>query len=254
MCFRRSSLSLVASCIGIVVGFAGVAQATSAGQKNSMIRGIVRPLNQASIATELTARVANIAFKEGAAFRKGDQLLAFDCERQQAELASAEAQHREAKLALDGNLYLDKRGAVGRQDVEISKARVDKAAAEAQALRARLKQCAVIAPFDGRVTELSVHEHEMPAAGKPFISIIDETTFEIELILPSAWLKWIAAGTLFQFTIDETGRHYAARIIRIAAAVEPVSQTIKVISVFENKDDHILSGMSGTAQFERVGG
>jgi len=217
------------------------------------IRGIVRALNQASIATDLGARVADIRFREAQSFHKGDALIRFDCERLEAEQAAAEAVHREMKLSLDSNLYLDRRGAIGKIDVEVSKARVEKAGAEARALKARLKQCVVTAPFDGRIAELSINEHEIPANGKPFMTIVEETTFEIDLIMPSHWLRRIGPEAPFEFTVDETGRTYDAKVLRMGAVVDPVSQTIKVIAAFVNRDEKVLAGMSGTAAFAMAG-
>jgi len=253
--FRRVLISLVAaasaSALPLVVG-GGDGRAET--RSDLPVRGIVRPVNQAAIATDLSVRVAEIRVREAQSFRKNDVLVAFDCERLEAEQAAAEAVHREMRLALDSNLYLDKRGAVGRIDVEVSRARVDKAGSEAAALKARLKQCKVIAPFDGRVTELSVNAHEIPAPGKPFISIVDETAFEIDLIVPSQWLKRIGPDSTFTFTVDETGRSYSAKVLRVGASVDPVSQTVKVIAAFEGADGRILAGMSGTARFPDLGG
>lgn len=227
----------------------GVAQATF-DRKPLPVRGLVRPLNQAAIATDLAARVSAVGFKEGESFAKGDVLIAFDCERQEAELAAIRAQHREMKLALDSAAYLDKRGAVGKLDVEVSRARVDKAAGDVAALEARIKQCKIIAPFNGRVAELLIHAHEIPAAGKALISVVDETTFEIELIVPSHWLRTLAIGEAFKFSVDELDQTFSARLVRLGAAVDPVSQTVKVIGAFEAKPPKVLGGMSGSAVFE----
>ncbi len=65
------------------------------------VRGVVRASSQAVISTDLSARVARVGFKEGAQFQKGDVLVAFDCRRHEAELASAEAQHREMLVVFE---------------------------------------------------------------------------------------------------------------------------------------------------------
>src|SRR4030095_14424545 len=103
-------------------------------------RGVVRPAEQAKISVDLVAPLAKIGFREGERFRKGDTLLEFDCRRQQAELASAVAQQREMAVTLESALFLEKRGAGSRQESEIARARAEKAAAEADAMRARLLQ------------------------------------------------------------------------------------------------------------------
>jgi multidrug resistance efflux pump len=160
------------------------------------------------------------------------------------------------RLALENNIVLDKYKAVGRGDLDISRARVKKAEAEANGLRARLDQCRVIAPFNGRVAELGIQAHEMPATGKPFLTIIEDQTLEIELIVSSDWLKWLKTGAKFNFNIDETGESYPAHVTRLGAAVDPISQTIKVMGQFDvdAAASGILCGMSGNAEFEELRG
>ena len=222
--------------------------------KRLPVRGVVRPSAQATISTDLTARVASVGFREGASFRQGDVLVAFDCRHHKAELASAEAQHREMLVALESAQYLVDRDAGSRQDVEIARARADRAAADAEAIRVQIDRCVIRAPFDGSIAELGIHEHETPAAGAQLFFVVAEREPNIELIVPSTWLTWLKSGADFEFRVDETGKSYAGVVRRIGAAVETVSQTIKVFAVFSTPAPDILPGMSGTAQFKRQEG
>lgn len=223
---------------------------------NGPVRGVVRPMAQATMSSDLQAQVAKTNFKEGDRFKKGDVLIEFDCRRYQAELDAAEAQALEARLGLENNVTLDKYKAVGRADLEVSKAKLMKGEAEARGLRARLDQCKITAPFDGRISELFIQTHETPSVGKPLLTVIEDQSLEIELIAPSDWLKWLVAGTRFSFTVDETGTQLAARVTRIGAAVDPVSQTIKIMAAFDTDaaSAGILSGMSGSAEFQQPRG
>jgi membrane fusion protein, multidrug efflux system len=241
----------------IIVAGAGGQAARAVSQNTPVpIRGVVRPQNQATISTDLAARVSATNFKEGDRFKKGDVLIEFDCRRTQAELDAADAQSLEMKLTLDNNVVLDKFKAVGRADLEISRARLKRAEAEANGLRARLDQCKVTAPFNGRLSELAIQAHEMPAVGKPFLTIIEDQSLEVELIVPSDWLKWLKPGASFSFIVDETASSFAAHVTRISAAVDPVSQTIKVMGIFDADaaGAGILSGMSGGAEFQEPRG
>ncbi len=234
---------------------AGEAVATSAADDDEVpVRGVVRALDQSALSTDLVARVLTIGFREGEAFKAGDLLIAFDCERYRAEAQSAEAVHREMQLTLNSNMHLQKFSAVGKSEVEISRARVDKAEAEARSLQSRLHQCEIKAPFDGRVAELSINAHEQPQTGKPFLVIVGNSRLEIELILPSHWLTWVKPGLEFAFKVDETRHAYKARVLRTGAAVDAVSQMIKVIAVFEEPVSDVLPGMSGAAQFPHPNG
>ncbi len=219
-------------------------------------RGVVRPTARAMISTDLQAQVSATKFKEGDHFKTGDVLVEFNCRRHEADLAAAEAQLLEMKLLLNNNVELDKYKAVGRTDVEVSRARLKKAEAEANGLRARIEQCRVVAPFDGSISERSIEVYEMPQAGKPFLTIIEDCKLEIELIVPSDWLKWVKAGTAFNFVVDETKGTYPAHVTRIGAEVDAISQTIKVMGVFDENTapEGILSGMSGNAGFTEAKG
>ncbi len=207
------------------------------------------PSTQAQISTELQLPVIELTVKEGDSFRTGQVLVRFDCERLQAEWDAAKATGREMQASFESADYLSQKGAAGRLEVEIAKARLDKADAEQRALAARLKQCSIVAPFDGRVTELAVQAHEVPQTGRPVISIVEESSFEIDLIAPSAYLQWIKSGQKLRFAVDETGSTYDAAIVRIGALVDPVSQTVKLTAAMSPGDRRVVSGMSGTAIF-----
>jgi RND family efflux transporter MFP subunit len=211
----------------------------------------VRASQQATITTDLVARASSVGFREGQRFNKGDILIAFDCRRQMSELAAATAQQKEMEVAYQSALILEKRNAGSRQDTEVSRARVDRASAEADGMRAKIDQCEIKAPYDGRVVDLQIQAHEMPIAGKPIISIVADGDAEIELVVPSSWLIWIRAGADFAFFVDETRRSYPAKIVRVGAAVDAVSQTIKIYGSFVSAPE-VLPGMSGAADFLKL--
>lgn len=229
-------------CAGPIGAFAETPPRSSAP-----IRGLVRAVGQAAIAIDFPVRVAELHVREAESFRRGQLLVTFDCKRLRSEHAAAAATAREMRLTLQSQTYLDQRGAAGKLDVEVSRARFDRAEAEAAAIAARLEQCTLIAPFDGRVSELKINEHEIPASGQPFISLVDETRFEIDLLVPSYALRVLQTGTQFRFEVDETGAVHEAAVLRLGAAVDPVSQSIKVIASFKTLDARIVAGMSGTA-------
>lgn len=217
-------------------------------------RGVVRSLGEAAISGEMAARIVSAPFSEGQSFRKGDTLLAFDCERLRAEVAALGAEEAAARAAHQGNLELERFRAIGARDLAITSARLDKAAAEFAAGKARMGACVIIAPFDGTVTERVANLHEIAAPSAPLLRIIDITRLEIEVIAPSRWLSWLTQGAELTFEIDETGRAYEAHVARLSGSVDPVSQTIKVFATFDKLSPDIWPGMSGSAVFAPAGG
>ena len=129
------------------------------------------------------------------------------------------ATNRESSVNLESNVFLDRHNAVGKNDVEISRARADKSRAEMHGLEARLDDCKFKAPFDGRIVELGVRVHERTVPQRAYLSILDDGNLEIEAIAPSGMLSAIEPGVAFVFKLDELGgRNVGAKVSSIAAS------------------------------------
>ena len=220
---------------------------------NLPIRGVVRAVNVAAISTDLLVPIRQLNFRKGQKFRKGQTLVTFDCARFEAERGALLAERKVQSLTVENNLSLLKLNAVGQFELEISKAKLDKADAEIKRLDVRLSRCVVKAPFDGQVAETSTLQFETPQAGVPFIKIIETSQLEIDFIVPSNWLAWLRPKAKFSFRIDETGKTYDGQVLRLGAAVDPVSQTVEVRGRFSDLSEELFSGMSGTASFDGPG-
>lgn len=232
----------------VLLPLGGAARAQDAQEP---VRGMVRAINDATISTELNARILEITRREGEAFRKGDVLLRLDCDKYDTELAAARAEQRFNKNALDNSVELDKRKAIGHFDVEQNSAKFEKARAEAETLANQVDECTISAPFDGRVADMRAKTFETSKPNDPLMRLVNTDRLEIELIVPSSWLRWIRPGLGFRVTIDETGTPYDATVERIGATVDSVSQTIKIMAGFSASSGGILPGMSLTAEFKQ---
>ena len=212
------------------------------------VRGVVRPIQEATIATDLFAPVTQLPLKEGQSFVVGDVLVEFNCASYLARRKGALAEHRAHQLELENKQALVRHNAVGRHEVGLAETQVDASAAKIEELDTHINQCTIKAPFAGRVAELFVNEYEMPAAGNPVVRIINDNVFEVELIVPSDWLYRLQKGSRLSFKVDETKTTYEIRIIRFGAAVDPVSQTVSIVGKFAAHPAGVVVGMSGSAR------
>ena len=215
------------------------------------VRGLIKPVEKAVISSEIAAKIKRIPFKSGDSFKKGDLLVDFDCSFYRADLASAEAAYKSKQNVFENNKQLLALNAISDIDVSISEAEMEVARADRTMRAIRVGQCKIKAPYNGRVIEVAVNEHETVPADKEILSILNDQDLEIELIVPSNWLNWLSQGESFAFLVDETGSSLDAKVSKIGAVVDPVSQTIKLTGKFEGKVENVLSGMSGTAMFKQ---
>jgi RND family efflux transporter MFP subunit len=229
---------------------------TSAPATDDNVRGVVRAVREATLSSRLAARILEMPLAEGASFKSGALLVRFDCERQAAEARAAAAAAEAQKKTVETNVELDKFESIGKNDLAISRSVFDKADAEAEALKVQLKDCNLYAPFSGRVTERLARNFEAVTVSQPLLRIVDTTELELDVIVPSKWLQWLAEGKNFEFRVDETGQTLTAKVLRVTPAVDPVSKTIRIIGQFRggNGLDRVLPGMSGTASFASKNG
>ncbi len=216
------------------------------------VRGLVKPVTRAVLSSEIPARITKIPFRAGDRFNKNDLLVEFDCSLYLAELTSAKARQAAEQKKYENNKKLLSLNAISDIEVELSKAEVEIAKSEVSIKNIRTKYCKIVAPFSGRVIDVVVNEHESVEPEQELLSILDDKALEIELIVSSSWLSWIKRGDEFEILIDETSKKYQAEVIQISAVVDPVSQTIRIIGKFQNEVSDVLSGSSGTANFNRT--
>ena len=218
-----------------VVSVLIIAAGSAAAQDNETgtVRGLVKPKFKAVLSSEISARITQLPFRDGQRFDKGATLVRFDCSLYLADLQSRQAEYEARRKEHENKKQLLALNATSNINVDIAESEVSKARAEVNIAQVRVRRCKIAAPYAGRVVALSVNPHESVAPADKLLSILDDKSLEIELIVPSMWLSWLRVNSKFALYIDETSQAYDAEIAELGATVDPVSQTIRVIGVFK---------------------
>ena len=209
------------------------------------IRAQLAPHRYTTLAAEIGAKINRLPVPEGGAFKAGQSLVSFDCSLQQAQLNKARAALTGADKTWGANKRLAELNSVGKVELDVSEAEVLKNQAEVAAMGTMLSKCSIAAPFSGRVAEQKVREQQYVQPGQAILDIIDDSVLEIEFLVPSKWLAWVKPGYAFQVSIDETRKSYPAKVQRIGARVDPVSQSVKLVATITGKFPDLIAGMSG---------
>lgn len=221
------------------------APAVTSALEQRDIRAQLAPRRYTTLAAEIGAKVQRLPVVEGGAFRQGQLLVQFDCSLQQAQLNKAQAGVDATEKTWRANQRLAELNSVGKVELETSQAEWNKARADVAANRSLLGKCQITAPYAGRIAEQKIREQQYAQPGQPLLDILDDSVLELEFLVPSRWLSWLHQGTEFQVRIDETGKPYPAKVQRLAARVDPVSQSIKVNAAIHGKFPELIAGMSG---------
>jgi len=205
--------------------------------------------DSAKISSPMAGRVITLPFRDGDSFHKGDILVGFDCLMAQSQNLHAQAEVQKYRSLADTQNNLRKLQSWSNADYQTTRADLAAAQADLGVTKATLSYCTVVAPFDGTVSEMTVHRDQFLTLGAPMISIVDPSQLEISFLIPARLLTTHKIGTPFHVTIDETGKTYEAVLSRISGAADPVSRTIRVYASITSEHPGLLPGMTGDANF-----
>jgi len=215
----------------------------------------VEAIDRATLSSGLSSKVTSVGFRRGQKFQKDDVLIEFSCQQERARSNGARAAYNASKKNYEKNKELLSYDATGKFDVEIAKATMEQALAEYSEQRAVANMCKIIAPYNGSVVSTFINTHETPQPSQPLIEIVNTKLMEVNLIIPSSFIEKLKIGDDFPFELDDIKNIETARIDRIGAIVDPISQTTEVIAVIENPSPKLRPGMGGEGKFTfRIGG
>jgi membrane fusion protein, multidrug efflux system len=213
------------------------------------IRVQVVPETTATIGAPMAGRLVQFPLRDGDRFTQGQVLARFFCAEKESALAHAKAVLEGRRQVFDSKLKLHNLGTSSEVEYKVAEADSVQATADVTAAQVEMDNCIVTAPFAGRVAAVFTHNFNFVGIGAPLLEILSDKNLELELILPSQWLTWLAPGTAFQVAIDETGKTYSARLTRLSGKVDAVSRSIKAYGRVDDSDGTLLPGMSGQARF-----
>ncbi len=209
------------------------------------VRAQLTPKRFTTLAAEVGAKIQSLPVPEGGAFKAGQTLVSFDCSLQQSQAQKARAVLDAAEATLKSTTRLAELNSAGKLELELAQTEAAKARADVSFNTVMLGKCHVAAPFAGRVSEQKVREQQYVQPGQALLEIIDDSTLELEFIAPSQWMAFLKVGSAFEIRVDETGRSYPAAIVRTAARVDPVSQSVKFVGAIRGRFPDLIAGMSG---------
>ena len=203
----------------------------------------------AQIGAPMAGQLVEFPFTDGETFRQGQVLARFNCDQYEASAARGRAEVEKRRGILSTQVSLKALNTYSRADFITAQNDVLVAQAELAVAQTTVANCAVKAPFSGRVANIAVHNFQFVQMGAPLMDILDDHDLEAELIVPSRWLVWLKPGLPLRVSISETQTTYDARITRLSGRVDAASQTIKVYARIDVAGPALLPGMSGSASF-----
>lgn len=220
--------------------------AAEAGTMRERIEAVGTTLaRQAVDIVSLTSgRVAEIAFRPGARVEEGAVLVRLDDAAERAAVAEAEADLREAELALDRARKLRANNTVAQATVDELEAAYLGSRARVDAAEKQLADRTVTAPFAGVVGMRRVDQGARVDDDTVLTTLDDLSEVEIEFSVPELFFSQVRQGQVVTATSAAfPGRAFTGEIATIDTRVGEVSRAFLVRAVLPNPDLALPSGM-----------
>lgn len=214
------------------------------------IAALILAAEESTLSSQMAGRIRTIGVGLGERFKKGAALIEFDCSEQYAQLRAADAEYRGARETHLARLRLQSLGAAGELEVSLAAAAAERARGQVDYRRAQMAYCRVRAPFAGNVARLRVKASESVPAGQPLIDVVNNSVLKAQIFVPAAWIAWLRPGSRLTIHVKEIGESFPARVSRLNARVDGVSQQLEVEARVDKGKGNLLPGMVGAALFD----
>lgn len=201
-----------------------------------------------TLTAKLTEQVSAVYFEGGELVEAGAVLVELIDVEQLALLREAEAKLRETQLQLDRFLTLGKDIATAAE-IDVARARVDANAALLEALRSRINDRTIRAPFKGVLGLRRISVGALLTPGTVIAELDDIDPMKLDFTLPEHYLSQIRIGERVSAASTAwDGEVFSGEVTQIGSRVDPATRAFSVRALIDNSDARLRPGMLMTVR------
>lgn len=223
-----------------------------------LISGTLMPEREATVRSQASGSVLEVAAAEGQQVRRGallarieDQALTEALRSAQSSVRSAEQVLAVAEREAKRTESLVKGGALAERELDTARNAVTTAQAQLEDARSRLASAAkqvenltIRSPMDGVVASRPVNAGDVVSPGTELYRIIDPRSMRLEASVPSESLSAIKVNLPVRFEVrGYPGQSFEGRIERISPAADPVTRQVSIFVSIPNTAGRLVAGL-----------
>ena len=206
--------------------------------------GSLRSRQSVMLRPEVAGRVKEIFFNDGQRVRKGQVLVQFDDQLQQAQVSQARAELSIAQANHKRNQELVGQNFISKRSLDESGAALEVASAKLALADATLQRLKVLAPFSGVTGLKQISVGDYLKDGADMVNIEDMDAVLLDFRLPERFQAKIRAGQTAQLTLDALpGRPFTAVVQAVDPLIEANGRSVGVRGCIDNRQQSLRPGM-----------
>ncbi len=206
--------------------------------------GSLRSRQGVVLRPEVGGRVKQILFSDGQRVRKGQLMVQFEDQLQQAQVAQARAELSIAEANHKRNQELVAQNFISQRSLDESAAALEVSRAKLALAQATLQRLQVLAPFDGITGLKQVNVGDYLKDGADIVNLEDIDAVLLDFRLPERFQAKIRAGQKAQLTVDALpGRPFSAIVQAVDPLIETNGRSVGVRGCIDNRQQQLRPGM-----------
>jgi membrane fusion protein, multidrug efflux system len=231
------------------------------------ISGNLEAQNDALVFCQVSEEIKKIYKPVGSYVKKGETIAELENQiwketlnQAQASLNSITARHEQVKSDYEryGRLYEER--AISQQQWEKIRSSMQETEATMAQLKAAYEQAYeqylntyIKAPFDGIVGSLYFDVGQMASIGQPVAKIVSTYLMKARLNVPDIHITKLRLGQKVIATFPAVpDKEFVGVINQADPAIDPLSRTVEVEVIFQNKEQNLISGLFGLFKLELI--
>lgn len=206
--------------------------------------GSLRSRQGVMLRPEVGGRVKHIFFSDGQRVRKGQVMVQFEDQLQQAQVAQAKAELSIAEANHKRNQELVTQNFISKRSLDESGAALEVSRAKLALADATLQRLKVLAPFDGITGLKQVNVGDYMKDGADIVNVEDIDAVMLDFRLPERFQAKVRAGQKAQLTMDALpGRPFTAIVQAVDPLIEANGRSVGVRGCIDNRQQQLRPGM-----------
>lgn len=193
--------------------------------------GTILANEEVELRSEISGKVIQILFKEGAYVNKGDLLVKINDAELQAQLRKAASnikliEDREARQR-----QLSEKQMISKEDYESTLNDLEAGKAEYDLIKAQIDKTEIRAPFNGVVGLREVSEGSFVTTSTVIARLQNLSNLKVDFSIPQKYTPLVKTGDELFFKLSGNDFQYKAKVYAIEPKIDPSTRTLRLRAI-----------------------
>jgi len=198
---------------------------------NVFTTGSILANEEVELRSEISSKIVEILFREGAFVNKGDLLVKINDSDLQAELRKAASKVKLIEDREARQRQLAQNQMISQEDYESTLNDLEASKAEYDLIKSRIDKTEIRAPFSGVVGLREVSEGSFVTSTTNIARLQNLSNLKVDFAIPQKYAAQVKIGDEISFKLSGSDFQYKAKIFAIEPKIDPSTRTLKLRAI-----------------------